>query len=65
MKRICYCKEFKENMPKLENATMFAFIHGCQLGPNFTYFKYCPWCGERMYFIDDVPINKSNETSVL
>ena len=50
MKRICDCKEFSENMPRLDNATMSAFIHGVQLGPDFVYFKYCPWCGKLMHY---------------
>jgi hypothetical protein len=52
-KMICTCKEFSENMSKLNDSTMFAFLHGHQLETGFVYFRYCPWCSKKL-FDDDI-----------
>jgi len=45
---ICSCDEFKKNMPRIDGAVSNAWIHGYELGKEFVYFRYCPWCSKKM-----------------
>jgi hypothetical protein len=44
MARECACKEFKENLPKV-NAPIFLFnARNPGRGYDGVPFRYCPWC---------------------
>jgi len=35
-------------MPRIDGAVSNAWIHGYELGKEFVYFRYCPWCSKKM-----------------
>ena len=43
----CKCKDWKENMPIIDDALILQSVHG--FGKGLTKFcKYCPWCGKEL-----------------
>ena len=51
MSRICKCKEFKPNIKRLDGVISFSTAYwgpAKQLGENYVFFKYCPWCGKKL-----------------
>jgi hypothetical protein len=43
----CKCKEWIENIGKIDGAFEFKANHGCG-DYNGKKFKYCPWCGKEL-----------------
>lgn len=45
--RICKCKDWKENIGKLNSGFAMSVIHG-MVGYTGKQFIFCPWCGEKL-----------------
>lgn len=46
--KLCSCAEWVQNYRQLENMIMLGFVHGIKY--TGTFFKFCPWCGEKLEF---------------
>ena len=44
---ICNCKDWKENLPKLNKPWGLYVAHGGD-GYDGKQFIYCPWCGKKI-----------------
>jgi len=44
---ICNCDDFKKNIKILNSCIENSMIH--DLGYDGRFFKYCPWCGSKLY----------------
>ena len=42
----CDCKDWKENMPRIDSAVLFSALHSND-GIKES-FKYCPYCGKEL-----------------
>ena len=43
----CDCKDWRENIDKLNAGQVFMSIHG-QGGYKGKIMRYCPWCGRKL-----------------
>jgi len=57
----CDCYDWIENIKKLNGMIDIALIHGFSYGGK--YFKYCPWCGKRLYTIAAVTTDSPDTIS--
>jgi hypothetical protein len=63
MNMVCDCKEFVNNMKKIDTATDVAHFHGYSLGPEFVVFRYCPWCSKLLYDSDGSNVSNIPKTA--
>ena len=42
----CNCKAWKENIPKIQGASVMMWNHGMEYTGDI--FQYCPWCGKKL-----------------
>lgn len=42
---ICVCKEWQENISKVDAPVILQAIRSGTIGYTGLCFKYCPWCG--------------------
>lgn len=45
--KMCKCKDWKENINKLNAGAVMSFIHGMG-GYSGKIFSFCPWCGKKL-----------------
>ena len=43
----CNCKNWKENISKLNSGFTMSWVHGCK-GYTGKIIIYCPWCGKKL-----------------
>jgi len=51
MTRLCYCPDWEENMPKVDNCILSAWNHNVPYTGEI--YRYCPWCGAKLEERDD------------
>ena len=44
----CSCKEWKENIGKVNGPTILQALRQGTKGYEGVPFKFCPWCGEKL-----------------
>jgi hypothetical protein len=49
--KFCNCRDWNNNMRKIDNVFTFAAFHGGEdklNGYDGKIFEYCPWCGKKL-----------------
>lgn len=46
---VCDCREFYDNMLRIDCAVASAWVHGVKLGDDYVPMRFCPWCGKGLH----------------